>query len=398
MEKGELRMEVLVVCSSAEEYNTSSMLCLELVCKGLLKLGHKVYYLSPLPDKNSKYFDENHNFEHENLTHIRFGKQIEKTSNSPSKKGGIKAKAKAKILSLYRKIDLFGRSIETLKYASDIESKLKEMNISPDVLLSASNPKASHVLANKIIKHFAKKPYYVQYWGDPMTLDISKKVYLPKFVKKSIEEKILKAADKIVYVSHLTAQEQRDFFPRLKEKIEYQPTPCESKIYPVNENKCIGYFGSYNTSVRNIVPLYEAVNKNKKFKLFIIGDSNLKLESTEYVEVIDRIPAEQLEIYYNKCGIIANLTNDFGFQIPAKIFRDAGTNKEVMLLYNKSNAQKIKDYFSTFERFTLCENEVDSICSCLENYIKEGIKERTPLESFNYVNVSEKIIQRKSDN
>ena len=99
-----------------------------------------------------------------------------------------------------------------------------------------------------------------------------------------------------------------------------------------------------------------------------------------------------MERYYDICDIIVDLTNNFGAQIPAKIFRDAGTNKEVLLICNAENGGDVKNYFSQFNRFTICENSCESIIAALENYNKNGIPERVALKDFNYLNVSRSII------
>lgn len=389
-------MNILVVCSSPEEFNTSSMLCLRLICEGLMKLNHKIVFLTPEPDENSRYFVPNYSFEHENLTHLRFGTRIKKTSKVHQGKKGIKASVMNILLKTYRRFDLFGKSIETLKYIDEIKQKLIVSGFEPDVLLSASDPKVSHILARKLLAAFLKRPYFLQYWGDPLTLDIAKKTLTPRFVRKCIEKNILEPADKVVYVSPLTLTEQQNFFPKLKEKMSYQPTPCESIAYEGTEEKYIGYFGSYNSSVRDIKPLYDAVNKNGQFKLIIIGDSDVALEETEHVKIIDRIPAEELVQYYNKCSVIANLTNDFGAQIPAKIFRDAGTNKEILLIYNEKTGQAVKEYFSQYNRYTLCPNTCEDINAALNDYCKNGIPDRIPLAEFNYVNVAKELIENIS--
>ena len=385
-------MNILIVCSCAEEYITSSMLCLELLCKGFLENGHKVVFVSPLPNKNNKYYNEKYFFEHENLTHLRFGKTIEKIDNSLNNKKSIKNRIVNLLLKVYRSFDLFGKSIETLKYSNEIKEKIVSESFEPDILFSASDPKTSHILASKIIDIFKKRPYYMQYWGDPLTLDIASRTLTPVFIRKRIESSLLKKADKIIYVSPLTLSEQQNYFKEYSDKMEYRPTPCEIKTYKNSVGKCIGYFGSYNTSVRDIKQLYNAVNENKNYKLIIVGDSDLKLDSTEYVEVIDRLPAAELERYYDICDIIVDLTNNFGAQIPAKIFRDAGTNKEVLLICNAENGGDVKNYFSQFNRFTICENSCESIIAALENYNKNGIPERVALKDFNYLNVSRSII------
>ena len=173
----------------------------------------------------------------------------------------------------------------------------------------------------------------------------------------------------------------------------YSPTPCETKEYDISNNDfIIGYFGSYNSTVRNILPLYEALQKNTSFHLLIVGDSDIKLDSAPNIEIIDRIPANELDVYYSRCSVIVDLMNNRGGQIPAKLFRDAGTNKEVLLISDSERAQEIIDYFGQFNRYTICNNTVEDILSALERYKVQGIPLRSELKEFEYRTVAQKLI------
>ena len=119
-------MNILVVCSMAEELNTSSMLCMELICKGFLELGHKVALVTPQPDENSRYFNKNHSFDYDNLIHLRFGNRVKKDETSSQSVKSLASFVKNAVLKVYRAFDLFGRSIQTLKYTDEIKSKIKE--------------------------------------------------------------------------------------------------------------------------------------------------------------------------------------------------------------------------------------------------------------------------------
>ena len=176
----------------------------------------------------------------------------------------------------------------------------------------------------------------------------------------------------------------------------YSPTPCEEVLYKNSENNnriVMGYFGSYNSSVRDIMPLYKAVKKNDNVFLYIVGDSDVVLSSEKNIEVIPRISASQLKDFYNKCNVIVDLTNNRGAQIPAKIFRDAGTNREVLLLCDGVAGQEVKDCFEHFNRYTFCENTEEQIAKTLDEYIKNGVPSREPLNAFLYNVVSEELLE-----
>jgi len=385
-------MNILILCCLPEEYDNSSMLCVSLLCKGFVECGHNVAIATPEPDENNIYYNPNHH-KIENIIHLRFGKRIKKQKSDNSKvvKTG---KLKAMLLGIYRKFDLFGKSILSLKFSDELLNKIKNNGFVPDIIISTSDPKSSHLLSNKIKKKKEFSVPFVQYWGDPLTMDIASHSILPLWIKRIIESSIIKKADVVAYVSPLTAIDQKKLFKRYAKKMIYSPTPCETNEYDISNNDyTIGYFGSYNSTVRNIIPLYEALKKNTTFHLLIVGDSDIKLESTPNIEIISRIPANELDAYYCRCSVIVDLMNNRGGQIPAKLFRDAGTNKELLLISDSERAHEIIDYFGQFNRYTICNNTVEDILSALERYKVQGIPLRSELKEFEYRTVAKKLIE-----
>lgn len=385
-------MKVLMVSCLPEEYNNSSSLCVQLLCKGFLKNGHSVFFVTPYPDLKNKYYCPDYKFEDKNLFHIRYWKENVK-ENDHIVQNGFKLKVKNFFLKIYRKFDLFGRSINCLNYVKEVYKELKSKQIYPDVIISTSDPKTSHLFASKLFKYLKKAPYYIQYWGDPLLRDITQKSLLPKAIKKKIEKAILKKANKIIYVSPFTLAEQKKLFPCLSKYMAYLPTPCEETNYTQENKVVLGYFGSYHSSVRDIMPLYNAVKDKKNIYLYLIGDSDIKLNNLENIQILDRISTQDLQRYYNKCSVLVELTNKIGAQIPAKIFRDAGSNREVVIIYELGDGELIKDYFSQFNRFSFCKNTVEDIKKLLDYYLSLNIPERTPEKAFLYYNVAESILQ-----
>ena len=389
-------MKIAIVNCIPEEYNISSNLCVQLLCKGMIENGHEVWLITPKSNQNHKYYCDDYVFEYEHLHHIRFGEFTPKSNNDDTFAQKNTNKIVSLLLNLYRKFDLFGQSITTLKYCDAIKKVLTDANLEFDVLISTSDPKTSHLFATKLYKSFCYKPYYIQYWGDPLTLDIARNTWTPKFIRKMIESHMISCCDKIAYVSPLTLKEQQGFLPAYAKKMIYSPTPCEEVLYKNSENNnriVMGYFGSYNSSVRDIMPLYKAVKKNDNVFLYIVGDSDVVLSSEKNIEVIPRISASQLKDFYNKCNVIVDLTNNRGAQIPAKIFRDAGTNREVLLLCDGVAGQEVKDCFEHFNRYTFCENTEEQIAKTLDEYIKNGVPSREPLNAFLYNVVSEELLE-----
>lgn len=74
----------------------------------------------------------------------------------------------------------------------------------------------------------------------------------------------MKYSDCIFYVSPFTCEEQKIIYHKYKDKIYHLPPPyVKERISesPSNSKFTLGYFGSYYSSVRNIIPFVESVKK-----------------------------------------------------------------------------------------------------------------------------------------
>ncbi len=121
-------------------------------------------------------------------------------------------------------------------------------------------------------------------------MDITRKNIYPRFILRVLEKKILKNANKIIYVSPFTLKQQQNLFPSFKTKMMFLPPAYAISSHNQQNNKkdksqndkyVISYIGSYPSKIRNIMPLYDAIKKlNNSFKTYIIGDSDISLQQT----------------------------------------------------------------------------------------------------------------------
>ena len=74
--------------------------------------------------------------------------------------------------------------------------------------------------------------------------------------------------------------------------------------------------------------------------------------------------------------------NHHGTQIPGKIFNYAGTDKEILVIQDGEYGNKIKTYFEKYNRFVFVDNKEREIIKILHQYLRDGIKQRTPLDDF----------------
>ena len=104
-------------------------------------------------------------------------------------------KIKLLIKNVGKKLTIHNFSISSLKYIN--KELINILGKDYDIIISSSDPKTSHIATKKIIELGITYDRWIQYWGDPLLIDITNDKLLPKFVLKRKEKNILKTADKI---------------------------------------------------------------------------------------------------------------------------------------------------------------------------------------------------------
>jgi len=362
----------------------------------MARQGMNVDLIVAHPNENSIYFNRDSKIDKRiNITRIGPQKSLaEKVKYLPP--DSLKSAMILFVRKLYKYVDLFGASIELLHYADKIPDSIISNQYSH--LVSFSSPIVSHILSNRIYSQLKHKPYYIQQWGDPLSTNITDKTIIPNIIKRRIEHKILAPADKVVYVSPITALEQKRLFKTKQNSIYYIPTPASEVIHadPITISRRIklGYYGSYYTVARDIHPLYAAVKDNSGYELEIIGDSNVKLDSVENVKIKNRVSKDVINDSIASCQILVCLLNRSGGQIPGKVFSYARTSKEVLMIIDGERGDEIQNYFSKYDRYTFCHNNVASIANSLSEYLKNNISPRKPLDDFSPQNVLNEMMSK----
>ena len=85
------------------------------------------------------------------------------------------------------------------------------------MVISTSDPKTSHLFVKKLIEEGLKYGKWVQHWGDPLSGDITSSLIFPQSYIRKVEKNMISKADKIVYVSHFTAEMQKNNYPKFNE-------------------------------------------------------------------------------------------------------------------------------------------------------------------------------------
>jgi hypothetical protein fulcA4_08092 len=240
------------------------------------------------------------------------------------------------------------------------------MNEQFDYIISSSDSKTSHFIAREIIKSNNLIVPWIQIWGDPWSDDIGIKNcnFLTKYRIKKNEKKLLKEADKIFYISELTANKIKDKFSELSGKIYTLSRSYLKEINSENENNKIIF--SYTGSIknRNLFPLIESIdeyNKQKnnqkpiEFNLYGVDLEIKNLESKKFINIYPRLSFKEILEVYKKSDVLIYIDNlHNSTQIPGKIYDYFGTNKVILALYEN---EKTKNFLEKYNRVELIFNK-----------------------------------------
>lgn len=386
--------KIAIVLVLPIEYNTSSMLRCRSIISALAELGHEIKCYCPSPDVNSRYYSKD-KINIPNVEISRFGKTPwNAQGESYAKEGGRSTKSiiKGVVLGLFRKVDVFGSTLLYLPERKKVSDDIAEGQF--DILMSFSDPMPAHMIA-KYVKQHNPKVRYIQQWGDPLASDTISKIAQPVWIRKIIENSLLKQADKVCYVSPFTCDDQKDIFEKQSKKMIFLPTPSLQYTEESVDIRgmSIGYFGSYNSVARNLQPFYEAAKLNPSVKFFIIGDSDIMLDGTENITVLNRVSPDEIDKYMQQINVIVCLMNRKGNQIPGKVYHDASSTKDILFIKDGEYGDRIQGFFQKYDHYTFADNNVDSIDNAIKNYIYNGVPVRKPVFDFQATNIAKKIIE-----
>lgn len=383
-----IKKNILIVTLSPIRGLNSSMMRSLALTKGLQEIGCSIDFITIPHSKTHTISDGYDFFDKINIMETDANVKYDNIV-SQEKKGALTKLIIGCLRRLYHKFHIFNY---TYDIAKDIDISIVQKK-EYDLVISVSDPKTSHIAAWNLISQNLKYKKWIQYWGDPMTIDITSKSIYPKFLIKMIEKKLFRNSDLIVYASPITKKNQKKMFKIFANKMTFIPTPyIEPKYYPETNNAVytIGYFGAYNKNVRDIMPLYQSCRElREQVKLDIIGDSDIELSNTKNINIISR---RDISRYEKNTDLLVCMLNKKGTQIPGKVFHYAATNKPILLLIDGEYGEEIGQYFKQFSRFIICKNEVNDIKETLYSMLSDR-QRYYPCEEFNAANVAKELIK-----
>ncbi|REJ05210.1 hypothetical protein, partial [Halobacillus trueperi] len=280
----------------------------------------------------------------------------------------------------------------------------KELNFKDyDYIISSSDSKTAHFVAMKIKKQF-NTGNWVQIWGDPWEEDIGIKG-LSKIRAKYAEKKLLKLADKILYVSLPTLQRMRKKNTNYSSKMDYVPRGYLQKVNSckkISSDYVISYTGviSYGRNITNLLKAIQRYNKKskRKFRLEIYGvcDEATKKQLEEFkdfVKLNQPVSFEDIIDIYKESDVLLFLSNRKGaHQIPGKLYDYFGTNRSILAIVDDMS-DRVSRFIHDTDRTVMVrnnENEIFSKLNLLEAEILNG--NRHALQQYSDVCIAKMLL------
>lgn len=320
-------------------------------------------------------------------------------------------KGSAKSPNIIRKsIEKIRKYLRDFIYFPDVcknwRKNIKNFDISPyDIIVSSSDFKSSHFVANELLQRVSKK--WIQVWGDPWSSDINLSRNQYHRVKK-VEHKLLSASNAIIYVSDFTRKELQKQYPDLSFNMHYIPRGYYKSVYRediVTSDKK-DYIDLVYTGIltigRSIDQLLEAISSynefaSKKIRLSLYGNytAQQRIDFSKYnwLKINESIDYNEMLNVYSNADILLFVSNGKNStQIPGKLFDYMGTSKPIMCICSKDEA----DLFSLLSNFDRCILPEDyssmSLIKMLETAIKQINNKFDPVEEFAPHSIGQQLI------
>lgn len=256
-----------------------------------------------------------------------------------------------------------------------------------DLIISSSDTKTSHFIANRIKKK--NGIMWFSYWGDPWKDDMGTKG-IKKILASIYEKKFIYNSDAIFYTSIPTIKSIINRFEDL-ENVYYLPRgyleKIVSKTVEVTDTIRLLYPGSiyYGRDISNLIEQIKNHNEKKKVKiqLEVYGycDDELKeVYESRDIKFHNQVDFSRINSVIAKSDGLVILMNDANsHQIPGKLYDFFGTNKMIVAIMPGKN-HNVETFLSNTGRCLIYESDNINLDEIIENVYSDCWK---PLEEYN---------------
>lgn len=398
-------MKILIVVAGCLKVNSSANLCHRAYIQGFVDNGDDVTVISI--SEEGQIIDETIKMP-SNIKHFMFrGTKIighissekRKALNKEMENGSVSVKTKIFTLIRNLVLKLYGPFGHQIVWVNNVVKKYKGEN-EFDLVISLSSPVTSHIAAYKLIKKAKIKcNRFCEIWEDPWQYDIYKESINKKYL--DLEHKITTYSDKVLYVSPITLEIQKNIFKDSSIKMDWLPLPYYYKDKTMRKikegSKTYGYFGDYFPKTRNLEPFYKAA-KELGVTTNICGMPNTLFEKDKNINITERLSLNELKKYEDITDVLVFICNLKGGQIPGKIYQYSATNKYILFILDGTESEKkiIKEYFSKFNRYVFCENTIEDIKQAITLIELNKVKnlKNECVDYFEPKNIAKQIIEK----
>lgn len=267
-----------------------------------------------------------------------------------------------------------------------------------DLMISSSNPCSVHILAERIKnKYFKKGIKWVQYWGDALYFDtLIRHPLFPSRLKKA-EYKLIRNCHAVIYTNEVILKKQKMLFKCMADKMSYIETPyafteeCSKTEFKYQ----VGYFGSFSTVVRDIMPLYEVLSQ-ANYRSIIIGNGDVDIKNINALEVMPRATVSVVREYENDTRILACICNKLSNNkketglIPGKAYHYGASNKSVLVI---GASPDVEEFLKKYNRFIFVPNDSKRIKEAIDHLIKEPLVKENPMVEVSPIYAAKKFLE-----
>lgn len=389
-------MKILVIAAYSPIINNSAAIESLSYLNALCDLGHEIHVLTVDFKKNSVYYDENIVSmldKRVKMHKVSPGKIFERAVPKKSSQRGNEQRNKFKpiIKGIKNKIMIPDAYCFWINKAYEYYIRnLRKENF--QVIFSMHEPPSSHLVALKIKKR--DKIKWIAYFSDPWVFDSSREKVgaFRKSIENSMEKRVIKNADKYIFV---TEENKNDFIKRYdidEKNIEVLRRSYNNKIYDEiranlkrewNKEINIVYTGEIFTKLRDITPFLQCIKKikeedydlYKRLRVYFYGniDSTSIIEHINTIDIIKLMPRISFKEAIEKilgADILLIFGNKGSKQIPAKIYDYLGGNSPILGILGDEN-DPLRHICSGIEKCFIVKNNILDIEKQLYNIIKE---------------------------
>lgn len=364
--------------------------------RGFQQLGFEISTLSSIPEIESSYYDKTMvRTDFKDRHWIELGAVHTKFTSKKIESALDKLKAKLKVIAykVYTRLSLYD---SRARLAKRIPVSLANEEF--DLIISSSDPKSSHLIAEQLITQYPNitKLWY-QYWGDPFAIDVNKNTLFPTWIVEREERRILEKCHKSIYVSPITHVVMQEKYPELKKKMVFEPIPYNEQLFYKETNNSqytLGYFGDYFSKDRTITPLINSLT-DSDIKLHLIGNSDIEITNTHNINSMSRQSIDFIRKLEAEVDLLICVCNKKGTQIPGKIYHYSATNKPILLIVDGEYYTQLVNYFSQFERYYICENNVNDIRKTI-NEIMNLKQNFNPINYFSPQTIAKRLVNNSN--